>query len=343
MSFEALRWATGCAPVADVNEFAVLAVLAEKAGPDGCNAYPSRPTIAERARVDDRTVLRSLQRMEARGLIARGDQQAAAYIRADRRPVVYDLMIPAVWFADGIDRVNAHRQKTGRPPLTAVTRPDLPDRPDRTARSDKGRKRPAKGGPRGDSQSSGAADDGVTGRHPDPGPRGRSRGDSQPPRGPGHGVTDGHPGRPQPQPHDPSGPGGRGDSQRLGGGVHGVSLSPARGDSQSATGCLTDTQIGSVTQSRTGEEAPAARSVADARRASAGSSAYGRASGCAASADAGAPDPSPRPFTDTQQPAPAPQQPDVPRAGARPPAAPAALPAQQQQRPPADYAPPVPV
>ncbi|MFJ6940929.1 helix-turn-helix domain-containing protein [Streptomyces sp. NPDC101132] len=328
--------------MADVNEFAVLAVLAEKAGPDGCNAYPSRPTIAERARVDDRTVLRSLQRLEARGLIARGDQQAAAYIRADRRPVVYDLMIPAAWFADGLDRVNAHRQKTGRPPLTTAARPDLPDRPAKTARCDKGRKRPAKGSGRGDSQSSGAADDGVTDRHPVPAPRSRSRGDSQPPRGPGDGVTDGHPGLPRPQPHGPAGPDARGDSQCLGGGSHGVSLSPARGVSQSATGCLADTQIGSVTLSRTGEEAPAARSVADARRATTGSSAYGRASGCAASADAGAPDPSPRPLHGTPQPPAAPQQPDVPEAGARPPAAAAALPT-QQQRPGVDCAPSVPV
>lgn len=152
MSFEALLWATNDAPIADVNEFAVLAMLAEKADPDGCNAFPSRTTMALRTHIDPKTVLRTLQRLESRGLITKGDQEAAAYLRADRRPVVYDLMIPYSWFPR-IDRINKERQDRGRPLLTPQVRPDIAAPPEKTRRSDLGRERPRKGAnPRGDSE-----------------------------------------------------------------------------------------------------------------------------------------------------------------------------------------------
>jgi hypothetical protein len=143
MSFEAVLWATNDAPIANVNEFAVLTMLAEKADPDGCNAFPSRPTIAARTTVDPKTVLRALQAMEARGLIAQGDQRAAEYIRADRRPVVYDLLIPYSWFPN-IDRINKERQERGRHPLTRSTRPAIAPAPEKKQRSDKGKPRAKK-------------------------------------------------------------------------------------------------------------------------------------------------------------------------------------------------------
>jgi hypothetical protein len=144
MSFEAVLWATSDAPIADVNEFAVLVMLAEKADPDGCNTFPSRPTVASRTRVDSRTVLRCLQRLEERGLIAKGDQRAAEYIRADRRPVVYDLLIPYSWFPN-IERINKERQERGRAPLTPADRPDISAPPEKVRRSDLGKKRSARG------------------------------------------------------------------------------------------------------------------------------------------------------------------------------------------------------
>ncbi|MFC8277804.1 helix-turn-helix domain-containing protein [Streptomyces sp. NPDC057271] len=196
MSFEAVLWATSDAPIASVNEFAVLTMLAEKADPDGCNAFPSRPTIAARTKVDPKTVLRCFQALEARGLIAEGDQRAAEYIRADRRPVVYDLLIPYSWFPN-IDRINKERQERGRPPLTRSTRPDIAPAPAKKQRSDKGKPRAKKQA--ADQQES-------------------SRGDSKSPR-----DEDGY----------------------------GVTLSPPRGDSQSATGGLQVTQPCSVTQSTT--------------------------------------------------------------------------------------------
>lgn len=192
MSFEAVLWATNDAPIANVNEFAVLTMLAEKADPDGCNAFPSRPTIAARTTVDPKTVLRALQAMEARGLIAQGDQRAADYIRADRRPVVYDLLIPYSWFPN-IDRINKERQERGRRPLTRSIRPNIAPAPEKKQRSDKGK-------PRAKNQ---AADQ-----------YGTLRGDFESPR-----DSDGY----------------------------GVSLSPARGDSQSATGGLQVTRTSPVT------------------------------------------------------------------------------------------------
>lgn len=143
MSFEAVLWATTDAPIANVNEFAVLMMLAEKADPDGCNAFPSRPTVAARTTVDPKTVLRALQSMEARGLIGEGDQRAAEYIRADRRPTVYDLLIPYSWFPN-IDRINREREQRGRPPLTGSTRPDIAPAPEKRTRSDKGKPRSKK-------------------------------------------------------------------------------------------------------------------------------------------------------------------------------------------------------
>ncbi|MFG2631061.1 hypothetical protein [Streptomyces sp. NPDC048473] len=196
MSFEAVLWATNDAPIANVNEFAVLTMLAEKADPDGCNSFPSRPTVAARTTVDPKTVLRALQAMEARGMIAQGDQRAAEYIRADRRPVVYDLLIPYSWFPN-IDRINRERQERGRPPLTRSTRPDIAPAPEKKQRSDKGKPR-AKKQPAEQRES--------------------SRGDFESPR-----DSDGY----------------------------GVTLSPARGDSQSGTGGLQVTQTSPVTLSTT--------------------------------------------------------------------------------------------
>lgn len=152
MSFEALLWATNDAPIADVNEFAVLAMLAEEADSDGCNAFPSRTTMANRTHIDPKTVLRTLQRLESRGLISKGDQGAAAYLRADRRPVVYDLLIPYSWFPS-IERINKERRDRGRPPLNPQDRPSIAAPPEKTRRSDLGKERPRKDtNPRGDSE-----------------------------------------------------------------------------------------------------------------------------------------------------------------------------------------------
>ncbi|MFE9222372.1 hypothetical protein ACFYN3_39495 [Streptomyces lavendulae] len=427
MSLNAMRWvAGGDAPTADTNEFAVLNAMADKARPDGCGTWLSKDTIAAYTHLSQESVRRCLRRMTRRGLIARGDQSLVAGYRADRRPVVYDLLIPYGWFRD-IEEVNADRARRNLPALTAQARPPIAPPLPKRSRADKGKpRRPRTGGladtPCGGTGSTPAA--GTTGsvtgdapgaggladtRHGDTGsapagPAGGVTGDATPgtrPPGPAaHGGTGSAPANGPSGDADPARTGGLTDTpppahggtgsavhggnestpagDRAGDGApahhpadqaahggthstpagphaapepccgggpdtgHGGTTSCERGHCKLSTGALQVPQTSPVPVREPVEEAPSARSVADARRASAGSSAYGRASGCAASADAGAPDPSPRPLTDTQQPAPAPQQPDVPAAGARPPADPAPLPA-QQRRPGADCAPSVPV
>ncbi|MFJ3787012.1 helix-turn-helix domain-containing protein [Streptomyces sp. NPDC090093] len=134
---------SGDAPVADVNEYAVLGAMADKADPDGCGSWLSKETIAARVHVSEETVKRCWRNMRRRGLIARGDQSLVKHYRADRRPVVYDLLIPFSWFSN-VDRVNAERERMGRAPLTPEDRPDLAPAPVKSERADKGKPRPKK-------------------------------------------------------------------------------------------------------------------------------------------------------------------------------------------------------
>lgn len=151
-----MLWATSDAPIANVNEFAVLVMLAEKADSDGCAAFPSRKTVARRTTVVEKTVQRTLALLVQRGLIAKGDQRAAQYLRADRRPTVYDLMIPYEWFPN-IERINKERAERGRPPLTPESRPPITAAPEKVRRSDAGKPRtkksPSSDDARGDTES----------------------------------------------------------------------------------------------------------------------------------------------------------------------------------------------
>lgn len=145
MSIKALLWATESAPVKDVEEFALLAIMAKAADDDGCNAYRTQPYYAKRARIDDRTVRRRLSELESRGVIARGDQSKVAHLPPDKRPIVWDLQIPYSWFSD-IDEINDYRDGKGRPPMTRALRPDLKPAPERKRRADAGKPKPRKDG-----------------------------------------------------------------------------------------------------------------------------------------------------------------------------------------------------
>lgn len=134
-------WAFKVAPVVDGIEKLVLEAIADAADEDGCNSYQSQATIAERAMIDVRTVRRRIADLEERGLIARGDQRAAEHLPADKRPVVWDVMIPYTAFGDGIDSVNSYRKGKGRGPITTENRPALPPAPMPKRRADKGKKR----------------------------------------------------------------------------------------------------------------------------------------------------------------------------------------------------------
>lgn len=127
MSFAVTGWAMSDAPTLDVQEWAVLVSLAERANDDGTDAFPSIATLAERLRMGERTVHAKLTALTERGVIGvAADQMPPGMERipANRRPVVYDLLIPLSWFPN-LDRIQRERARRGLAPLTAAERPDL--------------------------------------------------------------------------------------------------------------------------------------------------------------------------------------------------------------------------
>lgn len=112
MSIEAINWALTAAPIPrdrrDASSLAaVLIGLANHAGPDGTNAFPSVATLTQYTRLSERSVQNALRTLEELGLIRPGDPNiVAAHVRrADRRPRGWDLAIhsgvqtlhPAQW------------------------------------------------------------------------------------------------------------------------------------------------------------------------------------------------------------------------------------------------------
>lgn len=143
LSYLANEWASEAAPVADVYERAILNKLATRANDDGCGAWPSVPSMARAALCDTETARRKLRAMQKRGLIGLGDQRLVSHYRADRRPRVYDLLIPADWYSDQqLTKVNTQRAEEGLPPLTAHNRPPLETAPTRRQRADTGKPNP---------------------------------------------------------------------------------------------------------------------------------------------------------------------------------------------------------
>jgi DNA-binding Lrp family transcriptional regulator len=95
MSLRAMTWALHSAPVDDATQLLVLYALADRASDDGTAAWPGQTRIAEMARCSPRTVRRHLLELEEQGLIRRGDQRLVEHLRADQRPVVWDLDLTA--------------------------------------------------------------------------------------------------------------------------------------------------------------------------------------------------------------------------------------------------------
>jgi hypothetical protein len=98
MSVEAIAWALTRAPIPrdrrDASSLAIVLVgLANHAGPDGRNAFPSNATLTEYTRLSARSVQYALRALEELGLIRPSDPEiVAAHIkRADRRPQGWDL------------------------------------------------------------------------------------------------------------------------------------------------------------------------------------------------------------------------------------------------------------
>jgi hypothetical protein len=101
MSIQAVSWALEDAVGVDPDDgsevdvpaecVAVLVALANRAGEDGRDAYPSVHRLAHAARKTERSVQRDLEKLERLGIIRRGDQRAVFRFRSDRRPTVWDL------------------------------------------------------------------------------------------------------------------------------------------------------------------------------------------------------------------------------------------------------------
>ncbi|MFD0480753.1 helix-turn-helix domain-containing protein [Nonomuraea thailandensis] len=108
------EWAMYYAPVRSQTEKLVLVALAQRTSDDGCNGFKSKKTLAQAAMCDVKTVQRALAELRARGVIASGDQSAAAYIDRRYRPHVYDLQIPYSWYsAAQMEHVTMERAARG--------------------------------------------------------------------------------------------------------------------------------------------------------------------------------------------------------------------------------------
>lgn len=95
MSLKVITWVLYEAPVTTQSHLLVLLALADRAHDDGTAAYPAREWIADRARCSVRSVASHLRALEDEGLIRKGDQELVSHFRADRRPVVYDVVMTA--------------------------------------------------------------------------------------------------------------------------------------------------------------------------------------------------------------------------------------------------------
>ncbi len=126
MSVEAISWALNLAPVPrdpggkrNPACKAVLVGLANHAGPDGTEAFPSVRTLVRYTDLSERTVRTALDRLEADGIIRPCDPAivAAKIKRADQRPQGWDLAMHLV--RDDLDAEDLAILERQFPGLTA--------------------------------------------------------------------------------------------------------------------------------------------------------------------------------------------------------------------------------
>lgn len=123
MSMQAMVWALEQAPDVPAQALGVLMGLANHADEHGRGAYAGQELLAEYARKSDRQARTDLARLEDAGLIRRGDQSLVAHLRADKRPVVWDLAMERV--KDKSDRkcASGRKETSGRKPETDSASP----------------------------------------------------------------------------------------------------------------------------------------------------------------------------------------------------------------------------
>jgi hypothetical protein len=106
----AVLWVLDEAPGVPPELVSTLLAYARYASEDGRGSYPATEVVAAHTRKSKRQAVRDIDALESRGLLVRGDQRKVAHIRKDRRPVVYDLPLPA--------RGDAHDTPHGVTPTT---------------------------------------------------------------------------------------------------------------------------------------------------------------------------------------------------------------------------------
>lgn len=118
MSTEAVAWALRADLTGKLSaeHRLVLVALADHASYDGTGAWPSKARLATRLGSSERSVQRALARLEALGLIVRGDQRIVSHIPGNRRPTVWTLRLGS--------RANHDEPKDETPALVEEPRGD---------------------------------------------------------------------------------------------------------------------------------------------------------------------------------------------------------------------------
>jgi len=117
MSLRAMLWALHDAPVTDPTTLVVLIALADHAADDGTGAFPSLDTIARYARCSRDTARRHVKQLAEAGVIVPGNPQLTAYIRQDRRPVVWDMAY-SMGFTTGVQGATPSQPRGSTGPAT---------------------------------------------------------------------------------------------------------------------------------------------------------------------------------------------------------------------------------
>lgn len=129
MSIEAMTWALN-ANVGDATRKLVLIGYANHAHKDGRNAWAAKSTVAEYVNCSVKTVTRHVQALIADGWLREGDQQQVAHLRADRRPVVYDLAMTEATRREWAEEASTGRTDILSPRDAATTAGDSDERGD---------------------------------------------------------------------------------------------------------------------------------------------------------------------------------------------------------------------
>lgn len=141
-----MLWALYDAPGVPAHCLGVLMGLAERADENGRGAYPSTETLSALARKSKRQAQSDIDRLAELGLIRLGDQSITAHLRANYRPVVWDIAMERkrVSATSGVQptaplgvqptspltssRGEAHCTPRGVKPTAPLRNPDLQER-----------------------------------------------------------------------------------------------------------------------------------------------------------------------------------------------------------------------